>query len=446
MTTELLYLGSILVVDDDASVRDELTELLSGLGFEVETASDGSEAIPRIKERPFDLVITDLDMPQVDGMDVLETIKASEINTDVLLISGAGSIAMAVLAVKLGAVNFLEKPVDPDQFKREVRKIFRARKFKDSGEFPAHGSTATRPSSSSHDRPSTPTAGSIGRYLVTRTLGVGGMASVYECFDPTLQRVVAVKVLEKGFARDLGEHEMVVERFRREAQAVGKLTHPNIVAVYDFGEDVERDAFYIAMERAEGQSIRQLLNTGGRVTFKRAIKIVFQVADGLEYAHRHGIVHRDVKPPNIIVGEGDLAKILDFGVAKVHNSDLTDSNVVVGSIAYMSPEALRGEDVDYRADQFALGHVIFEMLTGHPLFRGKDFAEIARHVLHTEPPKLGHMGVDVPPRFQAILDQMLCKQASGRFKNEMEMLQQLNAAGHEAGVWLDLAVPRTAVG
>ncbi len=446
MGSDLLNLGSILVVDDDDQVRDTFRRLLAGLGYDVDSADDGADAIPKIKARSFDLVITDLDMPQVDGMDLLESIKAAEVDTDVLLISGAGSIAMAVLAVKLGAVNFIEKPVTPEKLKSEVRKIFRARRARlDSGELPT--AAGARRSSAAASEPPTPLgaprpSSKIGRYLVTRTLGVGGMATVYECFDPLLQRVVAVKTLDRAHARELGNLDLVVERFRREAQAIGKLSHPNIVAIYDFGEDESHHTMWLAMERVEGRSIRQILSGTGPFPFLRALKVVYQVIDGLEYAHRHGVIHRDVKPPNILVSDGDHAKVVDFGVAKVHDSDLTDGNVVVGSIAYMAPEILRGRGVDHRADQFSLGHVVFEMLTGQALFSGSDFAEVAKNVLNRRPPSLSSLGVEVPAAFQSVLDRLLAKDPEERYEHELELLDELAAIGRELGLWLELGKPR----
>ena len=450
MSESFVRLGTILVVEDDETIRSRISTLLQSLGYDVTSAEDGLVAVTLIKRQHFDLVITDLDMPNVDGIDLLETIKATELDTDVLLVSGAGSIGTAVLAIKLGAVNFLEKPLEEDQIKAEVRQIFRARKER-ALRPPGDADEPPRPRRPSRPTPAIDAPGAarpaseakIGRYLVTRKIGEGGMAQVYECFDPVLRRVVAVKVLDTEQAAELGNRQLYLERFRREAQSAGQLVHPNIATIFDFGEDPEREALYLAMELVDGRPLRKLITTGGPLAVERAVRIVFQTADGLEFAHRRGIVHRDVKPPNILVGEGDTAKILDFGVAKVHNSDLTDSGIVVGSVAYMAPEILQGHPMDHRADQFALGHTLFEMLTGKVLFSGRDFADVAKNVLNYEPPSLAEMGVAAPVELQLLLSRLLSKTPDLRYPDEMELLTELMEIGRSIGVWLDLAVPRT---
>ncbi len=414
--------GKVLVVEDDPPIRRQLAEWVEALGLTVVECEDGLQAMDLVADGSFDLVVTDLDLPGADGMDVLEQIRESGLRTDVLVVSGAGSIGAAVLAIKLGAADFLEKPVDRTKLEAEVQKVFRRRRAQSSVS------------------PLAP--GNIGRYQVRGLIGRGAMACVFDCYDPKLDRVVAVKVIEGLAALDEAQRTIFLERFRREAQSAAQLSHPNIVGVFDFGEDEVTHQPYLAMERVFGVSLRQLIAGVGRLPLQRTLRIAFQVADGLELAHRHQIVHRDVKPPNILVADGDLAKIFDFGVARVQNSNLTAAGVVVGSVSYIAPEALRGERPDYRADQFALGQVIYEMLSGVPLFRGADFASAAHAVLHEPVAPLTAHGVAIPEALQWTIDRLLAKDPRRRYQDEMQLLHELSAVAAALGLVFELGVPR----
>src|SRR5688500_17408843 len=215
-----LPMGSILVVDDDDGVRRFLSKTLVRLGYEVETASDGELAIQQLQRRAYDLVVTDLKMPDLDGRDLLATIQESGVDTDVLMMSGAGTIPEAVEAMRMGAKNFLEKPIDLDALKREVRAIFKERTI---------GQTLSPSSEPVLSR--APSENHIGRYELKKQLGAGGMGEVFEGFDPVLKRPVAIKtMLPVSDARRRAE---LLERFQREGWVTGSLHHPNIVAVYD---------------------------------------------------------------------------------------------------------------------------------------------------------------------------------------------------------------------
>ena len=448
VSEELLTLGSILVVDDEAGARREAAATLAGLGYDVAVAADAQQAFDMVDSRRFDLIITDLDMPDVDGLELLETIRTAEVDADVLIVSGKGSIGLAVLAMKMGAANFMEKPLTEEKLTAEVRRIFRSRR---EGSDPGAGSNprpSAKPPSSLHDIHAQLEAGSslpeptVGRYIIRGTLGVGGMATVYDAFDPLLDRPVALKTWHAHQAKDFGSRKVFIERFRREAQAAAMLTHPNIVAVHDFGEDTEREALYLAMELVEGPTVLELVAEHGAVAVPRAVNLAFQIADALEAAHSHGIVHRDVKPANIIVQAGDQAKVLDFGVARLRNSELTESGVICGSVAYVAPEILRGDATDHTADQFSLGILLFEMITGRRLFSGSEFAPIAQAILDSTPPKLADAGVDAPADLQAILDRLLRQDPTGRYPDESELLDVLARVGSGLGMVLQLATPR----
>lgn len=427
-----LSLGSILIVDDDPAMRLLLETLLGKLGFEMDSASDGEDALRRVKARHFDLVISDLKMPGLDGIELLEAIKAAGLDTEVLIISAVSSIPTAVEAVKLGAINYVQKPIDPKALKEEVRAIFRNRRSKPSAPAAPARSPRTPPA----------TGQMIGRYRLRDRLGVGAMAVVYAAFDPNLQRTVAVKVFQPSRLLNPEQEDELLQRFHREARAVGQLTHPNIAPIYDFAKDAMSDAMYFVMEWVAGTDLSALLASETKLPVEQVIRIVYQIADALEFAHARSIIHRDVKPSNIIVGVGDFTKVLDFGVAWIPHSELTRIGNFVGSPAYLSPEMVRGEPVDYRSDQFSLGSVMFEMLAGQKAFYSDQLVPTLENIANKDHPRLGELGLAVPPEVHAILDTLLEKLPQDRYADEMELLGDLEEAGEMLGMKMRPAVPR----
>jgi predicted Ser/Thr protein kinase len=223
----------------------------------------------------------------------------------------------------------------------------------------------------------------FGRYQVLEELGSGAMGVVYLCVDPRLARPVAVKVIRESEHMTPAEKTQFLARFRNEAEAAGRLNHPGIVQIYDIGPS------YLVMEYLDGKALSTILKAGQAYTVQEVCSIVLQVADAVDYAHKHGIVHRDIKPANIMMMDDGGVKVMDFGVARLESSTLTVAGTVVGSVRYMAPEQMMGEQVDARADVFSLGAVGYEMLTGRAPFPGKTITEVVGQVVH------GHY---VPPR------------------------------------------------
>ena len=219
----------------------------------------------------------------------------------------------------------------------------------------------------------------IGRYRVESILGRGSAGTVYLARDPGLRRLVAVKTLTLGGA---GGAELR-ERFLREAQAAGGLRHPNIVTVYDVGEDAGTP--YIAMEYVEGADLEQVLQRDDPRPVEWTLDVLRQVCEGLAHAHRNGIVHRDVKPANVLLTAADEVKIVDFGLARVPASTTTKSGRLLGTVHYMAPEQVRGADVDRRADVFSVGAIAYELLARRKPFRGDSLTEIMFQVVHGAP-------------------------------------------------------------
>jgi eukaryotic-like serine/threonine-protein kinase len=258
-----------------------------------------------------------------------------------------------------------------------------------------------------------------GRYQLGSLLGVGGMARVYLASDRVLERQIAVKVLSPPYAQD----PVFVERFRREARSAARLSHPNIVAVFDSGSDGEQP--YLVMEYVAGQSLAQLLHRQGRLAPRPAVELAIQVCAALAAAHAKGLVHRDIKPANVLVGDDGQVKVTDFGIAKAAEATtLTGTGVVLGTAAYLAPEQAQGGPVDARSDLYSLGCVLYELLCGSPPFGsgvdGSPVAVATRHVREPpEPPSARNPQVD--PGLDAVVLTALAKDPAQRYQTALEL-------------------------
>ncbi len=263
----------------------------------------------------------------------------------------------------------------------------------------------------------------IGRYRILDELGRGAMGVVYRAEDPSLDRVVALKTISLADAEGRKEYE---KRFMLEAKAAGKLTHPNIVTIFDYGE--EEDIAYMAMELLEGANLRVRLRLEPLPPME-AVEIALQVADGLGFAHEHGVVHRDIKPGNIMLLERGAVKIMDFGIARMRFADhKTSTGMVLGTPRYMSPEQISGQPVDQRSDIFSLGTVLYEMLTQTSLFAGQNVDQIAFNVANNEPAPPSHVHPELPQILDFIVARALKKEPSVRYQDAYEMAADLRDA------------------
>ena len=233
-----------------------------------------------------------------------------------------------------------------------------------------------------------------GRYRLESRLGVGGMSTVQLAFDERLERYVAIKLL----AEHLADDPTFVSRFRREALAAARLVHPNIVQVFDFGFDERQGQHFIVMEHVTGHSCAEILRDHGRMEVDRAVDVVSQACRGLDYAHRNGVVHRDVKPGNLLVSDSDVVKLADFGIARATDqSSITQVGSVLGTAAYLAPEQARGEEAGPRADLYSLGVVTYQLLTGRLPYEANSLSELALKQQREPPPPVDEVNPQVPP-------------------------------------------------
>ncbi|MBV6476643.1 MAG: protein kinase [Rhodocyclaceae bacterium] len=264
----------------------------------------------------------------------------------------------------------------------------------------------------------------LGKYEIRGELGQGAMGIVYDGFDPMIARRVALKTVRRD-QLDRAEVEEILARFKREAQAAGRLNHPNIVQIYEYGED-DGTAF-IAMEFVEGRELKDFFDADERFPMAEIVRIMGQLLEALDYSHRNGVVHRDIKPANIILLKDGTVKVADFGIARVESSNLTQAGSVLGTPSYMSPEQFMGQTVDGRSDLFSAGVILYQFLTGEKPFTGA-LTTIMHKVLKEEPPAPSALNVQVPRPFDALIRKALAKRPDERFQNGREFVIALKMA------------------
>ncbi len=264
----------------------------------------------------------------------------------------------------------------------------------------------------------------IGKYDIQDVLGKGGMGSVYRGFDPAISRAVAIKAISKGM---VGEEDLkhIMQRFRHEAQAVGRLVHPRIVQIYDFGED--ENVAYIVMELVNGKTLAQHLQQELVYEMREVAEIIHQLLDGLAHAHAAGVIHRDVKPSNILINNDGRIKISDFGIARIESSQLTQVGDVLGTPHYMAPEQFMGADIGLQADLYSVGVIAYELLAGRKPFIGNS-AKVMHQVMNQVPVNPSTLNSKLSPLLDRVLQKALSKKREDRFQNAREFADAFQAA------------------
>ena len=265
----------------------------------------------------------------------------------------------------------------------------------------------------------------LGRYEILTELGRGAMGVVYKARDPQIDRLVAIKTISLFGQSPEDEHEYL-HRFFFEARAAGKLSHPGIVTIFDVGEAPETRAPYIVMEYVAGQSLNKILTQIGKLPMEQALTTTQELAEALDYAHTQGVVHRDMKPANVLLTEEGRAKITDFGIAKLNLAQITVPGHVLGTPAYMSPEQLEGGTVDGRSDLFSLGVMLYTMLTGHRPFQGNSAMTVSFKVANREPVPVSAFESHFPPEIDYVVARAIAKDAAQRYQTGREMALDIN--------------------
>lgn len=397
----------LLVVDDNEENRDVLSRRLRRRGFAVLVAEDGQRALELIEQEAIDLVLLDVMMPGLTGLDVLRILRErpATAGLPVIMATARSESEDVVEALGLGADDYVTKPLDFPVVLARVEALLRRR----SGPPPARSS------------PGTIGPGTIlaARYRLEARIGAGNFGSVYRATHLELESPVAVKVLQAT----VDAEPEAVARFRREGVAACRVRHPHAVQVLDFGTTAEGTA-YLVMELLEGLSLDALLGGGRSLGPARAAEILIPVCEALAEAHRAGIVHRDVKPANIFLHRtpgGEVPKVLDFGIAKVvgetaYARRLTVDGFILGTPLYMAPERFRDQPYDGRADVYSLGVVLYEVLTGRAPFeppQGDPMAVISMH-LNRAPEPLSRLRPGVGTVVEGLVMRCLAKQPAER--------------------------------
>lgn len=261
-----------------------------------------------------------------------------------------------------------------------------------------------------------------GRYEIVAELGRGSMGVVYQGFDPMIGRTVAIKtMLVEGLPPS--EFEEYKQRFQREAQAAGVLTHPNIVTVYDFGED--NGVLFLAMEFLEGKSIQQLVEKHNIMPIETLVPMYEQICSALDHAHQHKIVHRDIKPANIMILESGLVKVTDFGIAKVMSMGMTQAGQILGTPNYMSPEQVKGRQVDGRSDIFSLGVILYELVTGEKPFGGQNITTVIYKIINEDPIPPRQLDATIHPGLSFVISKALAKNPAERYQTCRQLAEDL---------------------
>jgi tetratricopeptide (TPR) repeat protein len=274
----------------------------------------------------------------------------------------------------------------------------------------------------------------IGKYKIIGELGKGAMGIVYRGLDPDINREVAIKLIRFDMVSEDSEKEDAARRFIREAQSAGNLEHPNIITIYEVGR--EDNQTFIVMQCVDGESLKQAISAGKRFSPAEVVDLMTCLCDALELAHQNKIVHRDIKPGNILLDKQGRPYLVDFGVARMEMSTMTQSGTIVGTPSYMSPEQIQGIRVDARADIFSLGVIIYEMLTGKRPFEGDHITTIVYKIMNEEPTNIREMKRDLPEGFDQVIKKALEKDANKRYQSCKELAADLK----NIGAWSDKTI------
>lgn len=486
--------ATILVVDDEAGNRDLLRRRLEREHYSVIVAEGGAEALKLVRERAVDLVLLDMMMPGMDGGQVLAALKGNAATRDlpVIMISALDEMPAIAACIEAGAEDYLSKPFDPVLLRARIHAGVEKKRLRDhekaylravdsvieaatavergtynpqllapvAGRGDALGRLArvfdgmvarvrereaqlkdrvrelrTEIETARRDTRELPVmvdGGNLAsgerfanRYSIVQLVGRGGMGTVYRARDMELEEDVAIKTLLPEMVLDSG----LVDRFKDEIRLARRLSDRHIVRTHDLGE--WGGVYYLTMEFVEGITLRSLLDTRGRLAVGPVLAVASQLARSLEVAHEHGVIHRDIKPQNLLLDADGVLKVMDFGIARLaeRDSGRTEAGLVVGTPAYMSPEQLLGEGLDSRSDLYSAGVVLYECLTGQLPFDADSAISLIAKVLSENPRQPGDIVADLPPPLGTLVMRLLAKRPEERLQSAAELREELSRMG-----------------
>lgn len=436
-------MGTILLVDDNSDILMVLRVTFEGAGHEVIATEDPLEVLPLVERQRPDAVVLDVMMPELSGWDVLRKIRERPAFQElpVVLLTALSDVHDRVKGLRGGADDYQTKPFEPEELLARVEGLIARQRLRASA-------SAAKPSLEkaiaeleqrieTHDRLDDV---HLGRYQVRRLLGRGAMGTVLSGWDPKLQRPVALKTIRfnvKDSRRK--DREQEASRLLREAVANARINHPNIVTVFDVGD--EGKAAFIAMELVEGTNLEAHLAAHGTISYRRLVPLAAAVARALAAAHEHGIIHRDVKPGNVLLGRDGSVKVTDFGISEFL-SRANDSGSIFGTPGYLAPESLTGDLTTPASDLFALGVTLYECLTGRHPFVDRNWRRTLHNTIMEQPPPLAEVVTDVPPRLADLISRLLAKERKDRPDSSAAVAAELEAVAAAEDLTWTLDAPQ----
>jgi eukaryotic-like serine/threonine-protein kinase len=416
--------GRVLLVDDQPALLEMLAEALQQAGFSVATATNGREALARLQSNELDVVVADVEMPEMDGYELCRRVRAAgHADIPFLFCSGLGEPDHRLEGLQAGADDYIVKPADLDELILKLnRQVGRVRRLRAAGAGSAPPVDAVALAAMETRLLRHPgEVARLGRFEVRGILGRGSMGTVFRAWDLTLERWVAIKTVRAAAGMASFWDESLVRRLVVEAAMVARFNHPHVVTVHDVQEAA--DAAYLVMELVEGTSLQELLRSGARLGAEHAVPLMAALASALSAAHAIDLVHRDVKPHNVLLGHDGAIKLTDFGIASFVSSQIR--NALFGTPGYLPPEAIRGTAGGGVGDLFALGAVAYRCLAGRPAFEGSTAKEVLWNTMNSRPPRLLDIGIDVPSEVDAIVAGLLEPNPHRRIGDAMLLAAEL---------------------
>ncbi len=410
-SSDLQIKPKLLIVEDETQLRNLLFSVLSAEGYDIEIAESADLALPLVRQNLYDLILSDVMMPGISGIEFLEEVKKICPSTEFIIMTGYPKVDAAVQAIKIGAFDYISKPFELSEIRERVAAALEHSKILKT---PALESTVIKEKSTRY----------LAGYSVIRTLGEGSMGIVFlvERKVNKVSKLFAMKIIKNTHSS--GKNE-AVERFFKEAKTAGQLNHPNIIRVLEHGYAREENIPYLVMEYFNGITLKKALQGEKPITFDQRVKIIQQIAHAIHVAHQNGIIHRDIKPDNIMVDEEFNAKLADFGIAQLPDSEQTNVMKIIGTPYYLAPEGYNSPKVGSQADIYSLGTVAYEILVGNRPFDAESISALGFKVQTENPIEPLKIDKNFPVNLQVILEKILKKDLKSRYKTGLEVANDI---------------------